>query len=321
MNILITGSSGDIGLGIASILRSVSWVQKIIGADIVPIIDAQGFFDYRLTLPRASDPKYFQELIRVSRLLEVDLIIPTSESELRLFSSFDKFPIELDGIKVVTANLKALKIGFDKLATANFLREENLPHPWTRAVSDGPPLSYPCILKSRYGAGSKEVFKVENSKLISAYGQLWPDSIWQEYVGSEQEEYTCGVYGDRLGDIRSIIFKRKLKSGFTGSGEVVDSEIISKLCSEVGRAIDLRGSINIQLRMECGIPKIFEINPRFSSTVVFRNLFGFQDVLWAILEAVDVDIAPYLAENMPVAGSRFIKIWVDKILAPESNGL
>lgn len=320
MNILITGASGDIGIGIASILRPVSWVQKIVGADIVPIIDAQGFFDYRLMLPRASDPKYFQELTRISGLMEIDLIVPTSESELRLFSEFDNFPIELGGIKVVTANLKALKIGFDKLATANFLQEKNLPHPWTRAVSDGPPLSYPCILKSRYGAGSKEVFKVENSILMAAFSQIWPDSIWQEFVGSEEEEYTCGVYGDRRGDIRSIIFKRKLKSGFSGSGEVIDSEIISKLCFDVGRALDLRGSINIQLRMERGIPKIFEINPRFSSTVVFRNLFGFQDALWAILEAIDGDIPPYLIENKPIAGSRFIKIWVDKILAPQSNG-
>jgi carbamoyl-phosphate synthase large subunit len=31
-------------------------------------------------------------------------------------------------------------------------------------------------------------------------------------------------------------------------------------------------------------PIIFEINPRFSSTVVFRHKLGFKDVQWAILD-------------------------------------
>jgi carbamoyl-phosphate synthase large subunit len=50
----------------------------------------------------------------------------------------------------------------------------------------------------------------------------------------------------------------------------------------VAKALQLRGSINIQLRLRDGYPYIFEINPRFSSTVVARHKLGFSDVLWSL---------------------------------------
>ena len=42
------------------------------------------------------------------------------------------------------------------------------------------------------------------------------------------------------------------------------------------------GSINLQLRMVEGVPMLFEINPRFSSTVEFRDEFGFKDLIWSL---------------------------------------
>jgi len=37
-------------------------------------------------------------------------------------------------------------------------------------------------------------------------------------------------------------------------------------------------AFNIQLRLKNGVPMIFEINPRFSSTVYARHLMGFPDL-------------------------------------------
>ena len=36
----------------------------------------------------------------------------------------------------------------------------------------------------------------------------------------------------------------------------------------------------IKLSVKVSIPKIFEINPRISSTVMMRNKIGFKDCLW-----------------------------------------
>src|SRR3546814_16519316 len=68
---------------------------------------------------------------------------------------------------------------------------------------------------------------------------------------------------------------------------------IESLCATVARALDLSGSINIQLRLGSRGPMIFEINPRFSSTVVFRHRLGFSDLLWSLQEQILGKKMPY----------------------------
>ena len=54
---------------------------------------------------------------------------------------------------------------------------------------------------------------------------------------------------------------------------------------QIAESLDLFGSINIQLRLvEKEGPMVFEINPRFSSTVGMRHMIGFSDLIWSIEE-------------------------------------
>ena len=43
--------------------------------------------------------------------------------------------------------------------------------------------------------------------------------------------------------------------------------------------------MNIQFQLADEGPRVFEINPRFSSTVLMRHCIGFSDVLWTLEEA------------------------------------
>jgi len=55
--------------------------------------------------------------------------------------------------------------------------------------------------------------------------------------------------------------------------------------------LDLVGSINVQLRITENLPKVFEINPRFSSTVLYRHLFGFEDLIWSIEDKLGLELS------------------------------
>jgi carbamoyl-phosphate synthase large subunit len=78
---------------------------------------------------------------------------------------------------------------------------------------------------------------------------------------------------------------RKLIGGLTGWAKVIYDPQALELCEKIAIGLDLKGSMNIQMRLtECG-PRVFEINPRFSSTVLMRHRVGFSDVLWAVSEA------------------------------------
>ena len=62
---------------------------------------------------------------------------------------------------------------------------------------------------------------------------------------------------------------------------------------KIGVSLNLQGSINVQLRHTERGPVAFEINPRFSSTVVFRHLLGFQDLIWSLAELKNIPLTPY----------------------------
>ena len=63
---------------------------------------------------------------------------------------------------------------------------------------------------------------------------------------------------------------------------MIENNDITDLLEKLAVKLDLVGSINVQLRITKNLPKVFEINPRFSSTVLYRHLFGFEDLIWSI---------------------------------------
>ena len=106
--------------------------------------------------------------------------------------------------------------------------------------------------------------------------------IVQECLGSESDEYTTGVFSDGR-QISSITFKRKLGYGsLSAEAILVDNPFLENLSKQVAEATHLIGSINIQSRRlgndDLFVP--FEINPRLSSTLLFRKKFGFDDAVW-----------------------------------------
>ena len=75
--------------------------------------------------------------------------------------------------------------------------------------------------------------------------------------------------------------------------EVVENYEIKKLCIDIADKLNLVGSINIQLRILNNKATIFEINPRFSSTVLFRHSIGFSDLVWSLIEAENKIVPSY----------------------------
>jgi carbamoyl-phosphate synthase large subunit len=302
MKILVTGIAGDIGYGIGRILKESGITEHLVGCDIHNEHPGELVFNSCDVIEKADSEQYIESLISVAKRHYVDLIIPTSEPELR-FLLREKMLDNVEGIPLLMANEKALLVGFDKLNTARFLESAGLLHPWTKIVSEGQPDSMPCIIKSRVGAGGKDVSLVQ-SELVELYSRTRPNDIWQEYLQPDDQEFTCGVYRSSDKKIRTIIFKRKLNAGITVYGEVVENGQIEKLLAGVAKELNLIGSINVQLRLTERGPIIFEINPRFSSTVVFRHLIGFEDLIWSINNKFGQPIANYME---PKVGKKFYR--------------
>ncbi|MFZ3018226.1 MAG: ATP-grasp domain-containing protein [Gallionella sp.] len=280
--VLITGIGGDISQGVATILRENRPDLRLIGVDVHAQHGGHLFVDHFQLVPKANDPGYLDAIKEVVRKHSVGIVIPMSEPEL---GATLPFPELAPGVKWITAGERVVEAGLDKLETMEALKGLGIPVPWTRPVSNGRPVAYPCILKSRTGSGSRAVFTVADNEEADYLAKRHPNAVFQELLGTVEQEVTCAVYRRQDGKISSLLMLRRLTGGFTGWAKIIKDEETARMCETIANGLDLRGSMNVQLRLTDKGPRVFEINPRFSSTVLMRHRLGYTDVLWAIEEA------------------------------------
>jgi carbamoyl-phosphate synthase large subunit len=280
--VLITGIGGDIAQGVASILRESRPDLYLIGVDVHSQHGGGLFVDVVEVVPSATEIDYCNRLRAVIAKHGVKILIPMTEPELGVLYPFsDIFP----GVHPVTAGAQVVAAGLDKLATIQAVKQLGLSVPWTLPVTEAPPPSFPCILKSRYGSGSRVVFRLENSRDSDYFSRKYTDAIYQELLEPADREVTCAVYRTRDGETMCLQMLRRLTGGLTGWAKTINDQETSNMCIKIAEGLDLRGSMNVQLRLTEQGPRVFEINPRFSSTVLMRHQIGFSDVLWSIQEA------------------------------------
>lgn len=280
-SILVTGAASHLGRGLARILNGLPWINNVYGMDIRDQFPTTHFYKDFVRGLRVDEAGYLEFLINMINQFKVELIIPMSETEIRFFN--EKRIDEINNVPLLIPSFNIMSLGFDKFQTAKFLEENKYPFPWTMLVNQGQPLETPCIMKSRNGSGSKDI-NIVTKENLEFYKQGRGNWIYQELLLPNEEEYTCGIFRSKKGETKMILLKRKLSYGRTGYAEVIQNAEIINLLHEISNKINFQGSINVQLRMTKKGPVIFEINPRFSSTLVFRHKLGFRDVEWAILD-------------------------------------
>jgi carbamoyl-phosphate synthase large subunit len=297
-SVLITGIGGDIAQSVAKILK-IRWPQcRLLGTDTHLQHGGQLFVDELFTLPMASDPGYADRLLQLATSQGVEFLLPMTEPELGVL---DEFGEKVGPAHCITAGSAVIQAGIDKLATSQALQRFGLPAPWTIAVGSGEPLSYPCILKNRFSSGSRAVFVVEDRAEAFRLAQKHPQGVYQELLEPADQEVTCAVYRSRDGKTESLLMLRKLTGGLTGWARVVEDADASQICEVLASGLDLRGSMNVQLRLTDQGAMVFEINPRFSSTALMRHYLGFTDVVWTFEEALGVGIrVPAIAAGQEV---------------------
>jgi carbamoyl-phosphate synthase large subunit len=305
LNILVTGCGGDIGQSIGKILVKSAFTKNLYGIDISDKNAAQFIYPNFSVGLRYTHPQYFSQLKLFIDEHKIDIVIPIAEPELRYFSELNILEI-IGNAKMITASSLALEIGFDKYKTAHFLKENNLPFPKTvLANSTNKIATFPIVLKSKTGSGSKDIHIINTMDEFLFYTRNGAEAyIVQEFIDDENGEFTCGLFRSKKGETRSIIFKRELHGGYTGYGEVVENKEITSLLVQLAVKLNLEGSVNVQLRLQDNIPKVFEINPRFSSTVLYRHLFGFEDLKWSIEDKLGLELSD---NSQNVIGRKFYK--------------
>ncbi len=278
--ILITAVSGDIG---GAAVRSLSAAgYEIVGCDMkmfTPVADSITRF-YQ-SPPATNKQAYITFLRNTIERERVRFYLPISEIEIEL-AHHNRELIRQFGVVPVLNNELILDQFLDKLKTIHYLNKLDIPTPKTIFLKDydGDP-SFPLIVKPLKGCGSKRLWKVE-SMIDLEYVRDKDDGTFlaQEYIGSDDDDYTTGIFSDG-NNVSCISFRRKLGYGGLSSEVTLDEHPnLDVIANKIALATALTGSINLQSRKvnDTFIP--YEINPRLSSTLLFRKKFGFDDAVW-----------------------------------------
>lgn len=286
----LSSIGGLLAQNVASCIRDLFPDAQIIGSDTHVEHAGSYFADRVLIVDRVESENFLPSLSANLREHRPQYYFPLNESELRLLASLSRKDLEdlFKETQIIWSGKRVLETFLDKESTMNFLDTIHLKRPKSYLPNDFGSCRYPLIVKPRNSSGSKSLFLCNNLEEVKSSLVFVKNPIIQEFIPDQDGEYTVGVFAEKGNEIRTIAFRRRLSPGGGTSWceTYYDSKLVG-ICEVIAKAVDLDGSINVQLRKHEGEYYIFEINPRFSSTVHIRSKLGFNDVLWSLENSPD----------------------------------
>jgi len=235
----------------------------IIGIDNSLNAPALVFCDKSFTICRINEESYIPTLIKLCKDNDVDLLIPTIDTDLLILSENRSRFLEIN-TEVLVSDYKQIQICRDKRKTAEFLKRCCLCTPDTIDDVDLYAGGFPCFIKPRDGSSSINAFKINSQAELLDRAKIVPDYIIQPFIRGD--EFTVDVFCDFLGNPLYIIPRKRLlvRSGEVLVTEICHDEQIELECNQIIKAFKPRGPLTIQLiRDEKGVDYFIEINPRF----------------------------------------------------------
>ncbi len=226
--------------------------------------------------PLVTDPQYF-ELVR-SLIVDknIHFYIPLIDEEI-VFAK--KYIDAFNGVAVMTPSLEFAELSLNKFKLMDCLQKHAISN--IRSFTGDKfnwEISPPVFVKPISGRGSRGIKSISSQRALEAYYMLEgydPANILiQEEI--QGTEYTVGVTINNLNDVLEISSKRIVKKrGITIVAVTEINPIITGCVEKIVQELRPAGPINIQLFLNpSGEVKIFEINPRFSTTTIMSYAAG-----------------------------------------------
>ncbi|MBN2299077.1 MAG: ATP-grasp domain-containing protein [Deltaproteobacteria bacterium] len=284
--ILLTGAGG------AALPFLISAMQKrgcrVIAADMDPYAGGLFLADKGYVIPKADDKRFLPAIEKICRQESVDVVIPLVDEELVHVAT-----LEEKGIITLIPRREFIETCLDKYNLIKKSYDAGIPVPGTYLASDGiNDLAFPCIVKPRTGRGSRGVQVLNSDEEYDTWlatAGIIPDQyILQEYLRGP--EYTVSVVVWRDGSVQAVVPKEILsKKGVTRFAVTKFNPLIEQYCKDIQDRLHADGPFNVQLCCTSteGNPRLFEINPRYSTTVSLTMAAGIEEVYGLVLQAIE----------------------------------
>ena len=294
--IVVTGAGGACGL---SAIRSLTTqtAHRVIGVDMEPTAAGIRFADDGTSVPPATDESWPAAMAAVVDEFDADVIVPTVDEELAVLPSLSA---ALAGeVPIVAPRQDVIELAMDKYRTTERLSAAGHPVPETWLATEAESIAseaFPLVVKPRQGRGSRGVERVADREALATYLSETPHSpdelLCQKWVTGT--EYTTSVVGTATNRLLGVVPKEAIeKDGSTVLGATRRAPSVAATCRELFETLAPAGPLNVQQIVgDDGVPRVIEINPRFSSTSCLTVAAGVDEFDLLIRDALGERVSP-----------------------------
>ncbi len=295
VRVLMTGAGGA---GTIEIIKSLRRAERY----EIAVADAgrhsYGFHlaDRGYLVPFGADARFAEVFADLIRREQPHFVIPLVDEEIPKVHALVRE--QFAGQTRVLAPLPAFcELALDKWRMASAMAAAGLSTALTVLTSEVPAdFPFPAIVKPRSGRGSRGVATVRSGDELAAYLAKAPGPASQ-FVLQERllgREFTTSVVVGLDGELLAVVPKEAVeKRGITQVGVTRRVPAIDDLCARMQAVLQADGPFNVQLILgEDGVPRVFEVNPRYSTTVALTLAAGIDEVDVVMRHALGEPLGP-----------------------------
>ena len=317
MNILITsvGRRSYLVDYFKSALNGNGLVHVSNSSDISPaFLKADKF----VVTPLIYDKNYIPFLIQYCKENDINVVISLFDVDLYILAlNRDKF-LNI-GVKLIVSEADFVKVCNDKWLTYCYLRENKFNVPSTYLNLDDVindlkigNISYPLILKPRWGMGSLSVYIVYNNDELYVLYKKIKNEIITSYMKYESmqdmnscviiqtflsgQEYGLDIINDLDGNYVNTIIRKKIamRSGETDCAQIVHNGNIKRIGKRLGNITKHIANLDVDVFYDGKKVYILEMNARFGGGYPFSHMAGVNlpaaIIKWCNHEYVDFEM-------------------------------
>ncbi|MBE6663244.1 MAG: ATP-grasp domain-containing protein [Ruminococcaceae bacterium] len=255
------------------------------------------YADQSIISPLIYDENYIPFLLAYCKENKIDILISLFDIDLLILARSKK-EFEKIGTRVIVSEPELIEICNDKWKSYEFLKENgfNVPKTYltledTINALDRGEISYPIIVKPRFGCGSIALSVAEDEMALLYYFRRNTRTINKSYLRYESssvddkiiyqeclkgQEYGVDIINDLDGNFKNAIVKRKLamRAGETDIAELVDEPSIYNETKRLGELTNHIANMDVDVFLVDGKPYILEMNARFGGGYPFSHMAG-----------------------------------------------
>lgn len=288
--VLITGASGA---GTVDFIRALAATgeYELIGCDSSYASVGFTIVSRAYVIPLGASPEFEPTIADILEREQPDFVVPGVDEEIPKIHGL--VARSWPKTRVLTPTPEFCRDTLDKWRMFERMAEAGLSVARTWLASDAEKATYPAIVKPRTGRGSRGLAFLDGPSDLDAYlkgATLSPE----HYIVQERllgREFTTSAVVALGGPLLAVVPKEATaKKGITQIGVTRHVPAIDTLCREIQDKLRADGPFNVQLVLgEDGVPRVFEINPRYSTTVALTLASGVNEVDVVLRHALGKD--------------------------------